>query len=408
VVAFSKRGGAWVAIAPAYDPAIRPGEQPAPEATPADTTAPDADSGRAAEPSKPRRHLIAFGPHGPLGQQHRETTSPAISPDGAHNAYIARDDDGSTRLIVDGAVARTFGEPAVQYLPVLKKTVDNPAKSLDPEYVVHYLADGSLVTIALAEQGYTVFHGDEVWASYPAVQIPKTGFEVIDPSLLSKRTIAAGSLVSAANAPVACWWERLEGDVDHWRVACNGQPIDDQLCDFYSGEAPIAVAADGRSAGYVCRDNPPLDATGLPTGPAPIWAVIGGKRIGPHPFLWAIDLTPDGRHYAFVAADSVESTWFYIVDGKRYDGPWREAFPPKLSPDGSSFVWAAGREEEDRRVDLVVDGELVARADIVMAPPLFQGNRKVQWAVRRGKSVRRIVVCSRWSPLELLRPLVCW
>jgi hypothetical protein len=71
-------------------------------------------------------------------------------------------------------------------------------------------------------------------------------------------------------------------------------------------------------------------------------------------------------------------------------------------------VWAASRDEESKRVDLVVNGDVVARADRVMAPPLFLGRGKVEWAVRRGNSVRRIVVCKRWSPLEVLRPLVCW
>jgi len=395
-IAFSREGGAWAAIAPAFDP-------DAPPATP-DGEAKGTADGDGSPPRAPR-HLIAFDERGLLGEHH-DTTDPAVSPERSHVAYIAEDVEGRRSLIVDGAAARVFGRPEVQYLPVVK--AEKPGPNLEPESTVRYLADGSLVTIGLAEKGWTVFHDDEVWATYPTVNVPKTGYEVLDPQLLSARTIVAGSLATAADAPVACWWERLEGEVGYWRVVCNGKPIDDQVCDNFWADSPIAVAADGRSAGYICPANPPLGADGMPSGLPPLSVVVAGARFGPYQFAWGVDLTADGRHYAYAAADSIDEPWFYIVDGKRYDGPWLQAFPPKLSPDGSSVVWAASQKEERGRIDLVVDGDIVARADQVMAPPLFRGNRKVQWAVKRGGSVRRVVVCTRWAPLDALRPLVCW
>ncbi|HZR82738.1 MAG TPA: hypothetical protein VFD92_16710 [Candidatus Binatia bacterium] len=397
-IAFSREGGSWATIAPAYDPEGTPttpeerGESaPAGEAPPV--------------PDRPRR-LLALAERGELGEYY-DTTTPAVSPHGEHVAFVAADAEGNVSLVVDGKVERRFEKPAIRYLPVVKPQKVGP--NLEPESSVTYLADGSLVTVALAEQGYTVFHDATPWAAYPAVNIPKTGYQVLDPQLLTLRTLVAGSIVTARDAPVACWWERPEGKEDRWRVVCNGQPIDDQLCDNYWVDQPLAISADGKSVAYVCPGTPELSPEGIPLGRPPLSIVFGGQRLGPpHPFVWGVDLSADGRHYAYAAADSVDDTFFYVVDGKRYDGPWLGAFPPRLSPEGTSVVWAASREEEGKRVDLVVDGDVIARADVVMAPPLFRGERKVQWAVRRGKSVHLVTACTRWAPLPLLRPLVCW
>jgi WD40-like Beta Propeller Repeat len=422
---FSRDGGRWAAIAPAYDRDAPPfSRAEVQRARGAGDTGEEADAEKKAdedeaEPAEdgtkkddqtdraPPQRLVAFTARGALGE-YRDATSPALSPDGSHVAFIASSTEGEKRLIVDGEVRRVFGPPEVPYLPVLKPTPEKPGPHLEPEFAVRFLVDGSLVVLALAEQGWTVFHDDDIWATYAAVQIPKTGYEVIDPTLLSKRTIVAGSMVEAAAAPVACWWERMEGDAERWRVACNGEPIDDRICDYPFPDVPIAPAADGRSAAYVCRRNAPLNPDGTLSGPPVLWVIAAGEELGPHQFLWGVDLSADGRHYAYAAADTLGETWFYVVDGQRYDGPWQQAFPPKLSPDGSAVVWAAGREEESERLDLVLNGDIVARADLVMAPPLFDGNRKVQWAVRRGGSVRRVVACTRWAPLPALRRLACW
>jgi hypothetical protein len=54
-------------------------------------------------------------------------------------------------------------------------------------------------------------------------------------------------------------------------------------------------------------------------------------------------------------------------------------------------VWGASPDRDGRRVELVRDGDVVARGDMVMAPPVFRGN-EVEWALKRGKSVRRVIV----------------
>ena len=53
--------------------------------------------------------------------------------------------------------------------------------------------------------------------------------------------------------------------------------------------------------------------------------------------------------------------------------------------------WAARGREDGKRVDLVRDGVLAARGDMVMAPPRWTGER-IEFAVKRGHGVRRVVI----------------
>jgi hypothetical protein len=373
VVVFAKQGGAWAAVAPAR-----------PEKTLEELAADAVDSGEG-----PKRLLIAFGPNGVLGE-HYDTTTPSISPDGAHVAYLASTADGKRSLIVDGAVAKELPTPSADYMPALKEGRDGP--SLEPEMTARYLSDGSLVVVALADDGWTVFHDDEVWATYPGIRMPADqGFQVSESPLLDRPAMLAGSLVTAEQAPVACWWERLEGGYERWRVVCNGKPVDEQICDAPAAGIAIKVTPDGRSVMYGCQLVGPPGPDGQ-IDPKNLYVIVRGEKRGPHRFLWALTLTPDARHYAFAAADSIDDTWFYEIDGKRYDGPWQHAFPVAFSPDGSSAVWGASPDREGRRIELVRDGDVVARGDMVMAPPRFRPDGKVEWALKRGKSVRRVIV----------------
>jgi hypothetical protein len=383
-VAFAKTGGAWTAIAPTRVLADVPKDAP-PES--ADANAQAKDAAAASEP--PPRRVIAFGPGGAWGD-YPDATSPAVSPDGTHAAWIATDADGLQSLIVDGVVARPFGRPKVEFLPAIKETRTKP--SLEPEAMVRALSDGTFAGVALGEQGWTVFRGDEVLAAYQGLRLPpETGFQVSGSPLLAKSAIQGGSLVTAAEAPVACWWERLEGDAERWRVVCNGKPVDEQICSAPAEGQPITPTPDGRTVMYVCKLVGPPGADGKPD-PQDLWVVVGGQKRGPHRFVWGLDLSADGRHSAFAAADSVQEPWFYDFDGKRFTGPWQHAFPPKISPDGTSVAWAASPREDGTRVDLVRDGDIVARGDMVMAPPRWRDDGKVEFALKRGRSVRRVVI----------------
>jgi hypothetical protein len=372
VIAFAKTGGAWAAVAPAR-----------PEKAVEETAGEAADAGEA-----PKRSLVVFGPGGVLGEHH-DTTTPSVSPDGKHVAYLAATAEGRQSLIVDGKVAKEFPAPSVEFLPALKEARHGP--NLEPEATARYLADGSLLVVALAENGWTVLHDDQVLASYAGIRLPPdSGFQVTGSPLLERAALLGGSLVTAEAAPVACWWERLEGGTERWRVVCNGKPVDEQICDQPATGIPITVTPDGRATMYACQITGPVGADGQPD-PKNLWVIAGDRKRGPHRFVWGLTLTPDARHYAFAAADSVDDTWFYDVDGKRYDGPWQHAFPAAFSPDGSSVVWGASPDRDGRRVELVRDGDVVARGDMVMAPPVFRGN-EVEWALKRGKSVRRVIV----------------
>lgn len=374
--AFSAKGDGWAAIAPSG-----PREE-----------GPREEEGKEEEAKGPPRSFIAVGAKGLLGE-HPQTSRPAVSPDGEHVAYIAADEEGSQSLFVDGALERRFGKPEVPHLPAVKATEEQGEDPpLAPETSVAYLGDGTLVGVALGEKGWTVFHGDESWATYPGIRLPQGGSVQIDASdLLTAPAISAGSLVVAESAPKACWWERMAGDAERWRVMCNGEPVDSQVCENASPALPITVAAGGAVA-YVCQQTPALAPGDVERVPKNLWVVSPGERRGPYRFVWGVELSADGRHVAYAAADELDEPWFYVVDGRRIVGDWQQAFPPKLSPDGSTVVWAASREEQARRVDLVIDGEILTRAEMVMAPPRFRDDGSVQWAVKRGKSVRRLVL----------------
>lgn len=378
-VAFAKNGDAWAAIAPTRVPGDAPKDAPAENAGTKDAT-PEA---------APPPRVVAFGPGGAWGD-YPDATAPAVGPDGAHAAWIATDTEGLQSLIVDGKVARAFGRPKVEFLPAIKETRTKP--SLEPEAMVRALSDGRFVGVALGEQGWTVFRGDETLAAYQGLRLPaETGFQVSGSPLLAKSAIQGGSLVTAAETPVACWWERLEGDAEQWRVVCDGKPVDEQICSAPAEGQPITLTPDGRTAMYVCKLVGPPGADGKPD-PQDVWVVVGGQKRGPHRFVWGLDLSADGRHSAFAAADSVQEPWFYDFDGKRFTGPWQHAFPPKISPDGASVAWAASPREDGTRVDLVRDGDIVARGDMVMAPPRWRDDGKVEFALKRGRSVRRVVI----------------
>jgi hypothetical protein len=367
-VGFAPKSATWAAIAPLRGPERAPGA-PTP-----------------AEP--PPRRMLAFGPSGTLGEYH-DTSNPVVSPDGAHVAFVSSDAQGVQRLVVDGKVVRDFGAPQVDFIPVMKS--NKPTPHLEPETTVRYLSDGSLVGVALGENGWTVFHDGATWASHVGIRMSEdSGFEITSSPLLSRSAVMGGSLVTAAEAPVACWWERREGDAEHWQVTCNGKPIDEQVCNAASAGQPIVLSANGSVAMYVCQIVPEPSPDGQ-VDPRNLWVVVGGKKLGPHRFVWGLTLTPDAQHWAYAAAEDVQDTWFYEFDGKRFDGPWQHAFPATISPDAKSIAWAASEREDGQRVDLVRDGEIVTRGDVVMAPPRW-ADGKVEFALKRGRSVRRVTI----------------
>src|SRR5262249_56333515 len=96
-------------------------------------------------------------------------------------------------------------------------------------------------------------------------------------------SIVASSIVSADDAPVAVWWERMPGAELRWRVVRDGQAIDGMICSSYWDTQPPVVTADGAHVAYVCPT--PIE-TEVPLGRR--WVVLDGRRFGPYIESWTL------------------------------------------------------------------------------------------------------------------------
>jgi len=82
---------------------------------------------------------------------------PDFSPDGAHVAWRARENDGRASLVVDGAITRSFEAP----------TMPPSGARFDKLTAVHYLADGRLVAVSPDGGGWTSSAMRNAWPSMP-------------------------------------------------------------------------------------------------------------------------------------------------------------------------------------------------------------------------------------------------
>ncbi|MFM7144542.1 MAG: hypothetical protein ACKO2K_21775, partial [Alphaproteobacteria bacterium] len=55
-------------------------------------------------------------------------------------------------------------------------------------------------------------------------------------------------------------------------------------------------------------------------------------------------------------------------------------------------AWGARPEAKKPRIDLVLDGRVRTRADMVAAPPRVEDDGSASWVVRRGKNVLRVAM----------------
>jgi len=327
--------------------------------------------------------MRVFGPGGDLGT-FRDTTTTVLDEKGEHVAWIASDAHDRRALFVDGHELRDFGVPSVAATGGIRVARTGP--NLGPEETVRWLADDTLVGMAPSGLGWLVFRAGAAagadslrdWASHDVLWRSPRPAEG-DPALRARGSaLLAGSLSTAERAPVACWWERPGGG--RWRVACNGEPADDATC-LYAGATPIAVSPGGDGKAYSCVE---ADASGRPT----TFVVANGRRLGPHVDVASVAVS-DGGHFAYAARDSADAPFFYVVDGRRVAGEWDEVFAPRFSPDGRHVAWGA-RRGKGSRIDLVLDGRVRARADLVAAPPRVGDDGSASWVVRRGRNVSRI------------------
>jgi hypothetical protein len=93
-----------------------------------------------------------------------DVSLPSLSRDGAHLAYLVKDDDRSV-LVVDGDVQRTFDAPASSCARQAAEAVRGRPDLLG-RHVVRYLADGSLLVATREANGWGVYHDETRVAAY--------------------------------------------------------------------------------------------------------------------------------------------------------------------------------------------------------------------------------------------------
>jgi hypothetical protein len=307
-----------------------------------------------------------------------DMSSPSFTTDGGHLAYLVQNDAGQVVLFEDDRMRRAFDPPDRPTLGLSEHNSVGP--SLSPRYQTAYLADGNLLTLSTDRDGWAVFRGTARLASYPRTvaqtdALPGGGG---DPSA----AFIPGTLVTAAAAPVAVWWERLPGIAERWRVVRDGAPIDGLICPRPWDAAPPVLSADGRHIAYACHtatDDGPQDE---------VYVFHDGTRYGPYANVWGIALSPDGRHVAFGAVnDTNGDPWFYVVDGRRGRPLFDKVFPPRFSADSQHVAWVGKRKG---RFVLFLDRHGCASSDDLIWPPTFDLGKGLSWAVIRGQRVSRV------------------
>lgn len=352
VIVTSRGGARWAAIGPV-----------------------DADPGAPADAPAP----VAVVVDGREMGRWPSVTRPDFSPDGAHVAWIAREAGGRALVLVDGSVVRAFdATPPTEGTPSFEKLA-----------TTRYLSDGRLVTLAPDHDGWSMRRGEELLASYGHDIIPNTMLLLADAS--TPASVVAGSLVTAAKAPVAVWWERMAGAAEQWRVVRDGAPVDGVVCDHYWSTQPPVVTDDGVHVAYVCPT--PVDI-GHPLGRR--YVVLDGRRFGVYVETWTLGLASDGSQVAYGAADTLPvQGWRVYANGVPRTPPFPLVWRPRFSPDTTRVFWAAGPERGRRGIG--VDMRTIARCDDILYGPEFPDERTAVWVVRRGRKISRIEATFRAS-----------
>jgi hypothetical protein len=354
VLAFSDAGGHWVAIG--------------------------IDSGpNASEPGK--LHVLVEGKE--LGP-YSDATVPAVDRDG-HVAYLVRENYRNA-LVVDGVERRGFADPksgcAAEAADRAHGATGPAGLELPLHHTVRYLADGSMLVVTRDAEGWGIYHDETRLASYP-----RSTADSVDDDCKASTMFSYQSIRKAEEAPVAVWFERLEGKEERWRVVRNGAPVDDVICNAQWTQQPPEISADGRHVAYAC---PFWDERGEER----VQIVRDGVRSGAYMDVWGVALSPNGAHVTYGASDGTEpQPWTIDVDGevrtRRYGLVWR----PRVSDDGATVAWesqlqrtadASGRFGIDRRV-------LGSFDDVLWGPEVQPGDR-MAWIIRRGHSLTRVTV----------------
>jgi hypothetical protein len=299
---------------------------------------------------------------------------PDFSPDGAHVAWIAREASGRTLVVVDGTVVRAFETPP--------PTADDPP--FQKLAASRYLSDGRLLTIVPDGDAWAVERDGERLVTYGHNLIPGATILLADPTTAA--SLVAISLVTAAKAPVAVWWERMAGQTEQWRIVRDGTPVDGVVCDHPWETQPPVLTDDGAHVAYVCPQPPEL---GFPLGRR--YVVLDGRRFGQYVESWTLGLAADGSQVAHGAAESLPiMSWRIFANGVPRSPAFELVWRPRFSPDATQVFWAAGPDRGRRSIG--IDMRTVMHFDDILYGPDFADGRKATWVIRRGRKITRVTV----------------
>jgi hypothetical protein len=195
--------------------------------------------------------------------------------------------------------------------------------------------------------------------------------------------VSAGSFTAAAKAPVAAWWERLAGAEERWRVVIDGKPVDDVVCSQAWQRQPPELSPDGRHVAYVCPVREPVER---------VFVVADGRRYGPYWDAWAYVWSDDGAHLAYGAAEeSPGSAWRYYVDGEARSAAVSSVWRPRLEPGTGRLAWEM-KQHDRARGTIGFGRRAIASFDEVIAGPSFLRRGVVTWVIRRGRWLTRVDV----------------
>jgi hypothetical protein len=341
------------------------------------------------KPIPPKRGPVVVLHDGREVGRHVDTSSPVLDRSGAHIAYLAREDDGKVRLIVDGKATPPYEMAPGTKPPTIGERVVGPV--MDDWYSVRFLSDGSLLSVSDHVDGWAIRRDDRVLATYAwATEAHPAGIQPTTPEGLAGRAAFIPSSIRVAkDVPVALWWERPPGDVVQWRVMRDGQPVDTQLCPrSWERERP-AVTDDGRHVAYVCVEPEPAQEGDL-VPREKMWVVHDGKRLGPYPLVWGVTLSPDGQHVVYSVSDggSPQPRWRYHRDGVPFGPEFLETWPARFGPDGTHLAYEARGVDGTAR--LILDGMPIASYDEVVWGPTFVDPDRVAWVVSRDEQLWRV------------------
>jgi hypothetical protein len=327
-----------------------------------------------------RSNEVAVIADGQESGRHRDASVPTFSPDGRHLAYLAAAESG-VRLLVDGTERAAYPAPAAP-CAAAKDVGSARAPNFWPQFQTKYLSDGSLLVMTQDPDGWGIYRDRSRVASYGVSLIQRN----LTPSgdCAGFAAIGAWSLVTAENAPIVAWWERLPGEKGAWRVVVDGKPVDDLVCSKPWLRQPPELSPDGRHVAYVCEVAEPEDR---------LFLVADARRYGPYRGVWAYVWSDDVSHVAYgVSDESAERRWRYHVDGEPRSEDFAEVYRPRVEAGTGRLLWEGKVDEGDTRGVLGIGGHRIASFDDVLFGPTLLHRGIVTWVIRRGRRLVRLDV----------------